>query len=205
MRAWSRRRDADAAVRSTSTTAVAFRAAMRTRSRVMSASIGIGVLHRVVQQVDEDLFEGRRIGTHERARTRAARRRNATGGPDSPCANASTVSRARAPEVHALELVLPWLLHARELEHPLDERRQPRRLAVDDARGTARSCSGDRTRCICSVSVAALSADSGVLSWCETWATKSRCIPASSSERRWACHVKPSATSISAMVTTVGQ
>ena len=67
------------------------------------------------------------------------------------------------------------------------------------------SFSGERMRSICSVSVAALSSDSGVLSWCDTWATKSVCICASSVERRWACTVKPRATSISTIDSTVGQ
>ena len=67
------------------------------------------------------------------------------------------------------------------------------------------SFSGDRTRSICSVSVAALSSDNGVFSWCETWATKSVCISASSADRRCACTVRTSATSISATDMSVGQ
>ena len=108
-------------------------------------------------------------------------------------------------EVDLLELVAARLLHARELEHALHQRRQPRRLGADRVEILARSFSGDRMRSICSVSVAALSSDSGVFSWCETWATKSVCMRASSAERRCACTVRPSATSMSSTENAVGQ
>ena len=67
------------------------------------------------------------------------------------------------------------------------------------------SFSGDRTRSIAIVSVAALSSDSGVLSWCDTCEMKSACMRVRSAARRLACTVSPRATSISSTERTVGQ
>ena len=108
-------------------------------------------------------------------------------------------------EIDLLELVAALLLDARELQHALHQRRS---AAAASARMVSRysaSFSGERMRSICSVSVAALSSDNGVFSWCDTCATKSVCIRASSADRRCACTVSPSATSISSIDSTVGQ
>ena len=160
-----------------------------------------GVLDRVVEEVHQDLLDRCRVG--EGVTGAAPRPRRRTVVRQALLERRHRLARQRV-EIDVLELESPLLLEPRELEDALDQGRQPRRLVADDAE-ILRQLLGERARSIDKVSVAALSSESGVLSWCDTCETKSDCIRASSAARPLAITVSPRATSIRTTDKTVGQ
>ncbi len=94
-----------------------------------------GILHRIVEQVREHLLERGRVGAHEH------RRRSFVLDVERIALRRQSVRKRRhgfahqRAEIGALELIVAALLHARELEHALHERREPCRFRVDGAQG----------------------------------------------------------------------